>query len=197
MSFHRFREGHPRLLSLLGLLGLASIMALGVGFRVSAQDSTTADVDAHPAHIHNGSCADLDPNPLVPLSDVTVPLGGDDQDQPPASEDIQGAINQPLVEISKTESGDIDADVTFDELFEASHAINVHASAEDIQTYIACGDIGGVVVDDTVYVPLYSLNDSGYFGIAKIEKDGDKFNVEIYLAQPKEGGAAPSATPTS
>ncbi len=197
MKFRALGEGHQRL---LGLVVIAAIVALGFGFRTSAQDDPTVPADelrAHPAHIHNGTCAELDPNPLVPLSDVIVPLVGDDEDQAPASEDIMGAIDQPLVEISKTDSDDVDAEVTFEELFEASHAINVHASAEDIQTYIACGDIGGVVQDDTVYVPLYPQNDSGYFGIAKIAKDGDKFDVEIYLAQPMEGAEVPPATPAA
>ena len=179
----------------LGMVGAGALLVTGVlGSGALAQDDNPAAV-GHPAHIHAGSCDELDPNPLVPLADVTVPLVGDDEDQAPTSEDIKGAIDQPLVEIS--ENDDLDTDVTFDELFETSHAINVHESAENIDVYIACGDIGGVVADDEVYIPLYTLNDSGYFGIAKISKDGDGFDVEITLAQPKEGAPEASATPAA
>ncbi len=180
----------------LGLVGAAALVATGFGFTVSAQDDEPV-VAGHPAHIHVGTCAELDPNPLVPLTDVTVPLVGDDNDQAPTSEDIRGALDQPLVEIST--SDDLDTDVTFDELFETSHAINLHESAENIGNYIACGDIGGVVADDEAFVPLYSQNDSGYFGVAKITKDGDGFDVDIYLAQPQSPTAAPEgdATPAA
>jgi Cu/Zn superoxide dismutase len=65
----------------------------------------------HPAHIHKGSCADLDPNPAFPLEDV-----------------VDGR--------SKT-TVDVDvADVTADE-----YAINVHESPENVDNYVACGDI--------------------------------------------------------
>lgn len=178
----------------LGMVGAGALLATGVlGSGVLAQDD--APVVGHPAHIHAGTCAELDPNPLVPLNDVTVPLVGDDEDQEPTSEDIKGAIDQPLVLVS--ENDDLDTDVTFDQLFETSHAINVHESAENIDNYIACGDIGGVVADDEVYVPLYTQNDSGFFGIAKISKDDDGFDVEITLAQPRDGGTEAEATPAA
>ena len=114
----------------LGMVGAGALLATGVlSSGVLAQDD--APVAGHPAHIHAGTCADLDPNPLVPLNDVTLPLVGDDEDQEPTSDDIKGAINQPLVQVSKND--DIDTDVTFDQLFETSHAINLHESAENIQ----------------------------------------------------------------
>jgi hypothetical protein len=181
-------------LRVVGLVVAGALLATGaMGSGVLAQDEEP--VVGHPAHVHAGTCAELDPNPLVPLNDVTVPMVGDDDDQAPTSEDIKGAIDQPLVLVS--ENDDLDTDVTFDQLFETSHAINVHESAENIDNYIACGDIGGVVADDEVYVPLYTQNDSGFFGIAKISKDGDGFDVEITLAQPRDGGPEAEATPSA
>src|SRR5215211_5508376 len=47
------------------LSALLAFLCLGT---VRAQDSPVA---GHPAHIHAGTCADLDPNPLAPLKDVT------------------------------------------------------------------------------------------------------------------------------
>ncbi len=188
--FQVFTGARPRM---IGLVGAAALVATGLmGLSASAQDD--AVVAGHPAHVHSGTCAELDPNPLVPLADVTVPLVGDDEDQAPTSEDIKGAIDQPLVEVSFND--ELDTDVTFDQLFETSHAINLHESAENIQNYIACGDIGGVVADDEVFVPLYTQNESGYFGIAKISKDGDGFDLDIYLAQPQSPSAAPDGEAT-
>jgi len=65
-----------------------------------------------PAHIHEGSCAKLDPKPKQGLENVVdgksttvVPMG-------------------------------------LDQLMGGKLAINVHKSTDDIKTYVSCGDIG-------------------------------------------------------
>ena len=65
----------------------------------------------HPAHIHKGSCADLDPDPAFPLEDV-----------------VDGR-SETTVEV------DI-AELTADE-----YAINVHESPENAANYVACADV--------------------------------------------------------
>jgi hypothetical protein len=37
---------------------------------------------------------------------------------------------------------------------DGQHAINVHQSAEEIDVYIACGDIGGQMMDPTLVIGL-------------------------------------------
>ena len=183
----------------VGVIGAGALIATGVlGAGVYAQDEDPVVV-GHPAHIHVGTCQDLDPNPLVPLKDVTTVLVGDDEDEAPTSEDIRGAIGAPQVEYSLSEGDDYQLDGGFDALLETSHSINIHESADNIQNYIACGTIGGVVKDDVVLVALYPQNDSGYNGVARIEKDGDDgLKVEIYLAPPAiEGAQETEATPAA
>jgi hypothetical protein len=65
-----------------------------------------------PAHIHDGTCAKLDPKPKYPLENVVD--GKSTSEVPVGLEKILG--NGP-------------------------HAINVHKSAEEAKTYVACGDI--------------------------------------------------------
>jgi hypothetical protein len=65
-----------------------------------------------PAHIHDGTCAKLDPKPKYPLQNV-----------------VDGkSVSEVPVSLEKI-------------LGEGPHAINVHKSAEDAKTYVACGDI--------------------------------------------------------
>jgi len=64
-----------------------------------------------PSHIHEGSCAKLDPKPKYPLQNV---VDGKSTSEVPAK---------------------------LDELTGGNLAINVHKSGEDIKTYVACGDI--------------------------------------------------------
>jgi Cu/Zn superoxide dismutase len=65
----------------------------------------------HPAHIHRGSCADLDPNPAFPLEDV-----------------VDGR--------SKTT-----VDVTTADLVADEYAVNIHESPANANTYVACADV--------------------------------------------------------
>jgi len=68
---------------------------------------------SQPAHIHEGSCAKLDPKPKYALQNV---VDGKSTTEVPVS-------------ISELQKGNL--------------AINVHKSADDIKTYVACGDIKG------------------------------------------------------
>src|SRR5687768_2198123 len=113
---------------------VASLLAVGVAGGALAQDPTPdpAAIVTHPSHIHMGSCAELDPNPKVPLNDVGPQMK--DDDEMPSSEDIKGSLTASPVEMSVTEDGE----VSFDDLFAEAHAINVHESAQAPQNYIAC-----------------------------------------------------------
>jgi plastocyanin len=124
----------------------------------AAQD--TAPI-AHPSHIHAGTCAELDPNPTWPLADVA----------PVTPDAPAGAV----------ELGQTTIETTLDDLLASPFALNVHASAEDIATYIACGDIAGPVVDGTLIVPLRTLNDSGFEGVAVLSTAGAETAVTVYL----------------
>lgn len=72
-----------------------------------------------PAHIHKGSCDQLDPQPEHPLEDV-----------------VDGQSSTHL-------------NVSLDELRDGEFAINVHKSAAALETYVACGDIGSGAADGT------------------------------------------------
>ena len=92
------------------------------------------------------------------------------------------------------------------EIIDGGHAINVHLSADEIDTYIACGDIGGVVTTDEgeeeheLIIGLGELNDSGHTGIAWLGAEGDQTRVAVHLVEPATMGeagaeAAQEATP--
>ncbi len=67
---------------------------------------------SEPAHIHQGSCKKLNPAPWKPLKNV-----------------VNGTSNTFV-------SG-----VTIGEIKKGTYAINVHKSANDLKTYVSCGDL--------------------------------------------------------
>ena len=70
--------------------------------------------EAQPAHIHKGSCANLDPKPAYPLNNV-----------------VNGKSDTTVM-------------VGWNELAKGGYAINIHKSATDVATYTSCGNIEGM-----------------------------------------------------
>jgi hypothetical protein len=171
---------------------LAGTLAVGGAAGLLAQDDSEATMGpVHPAHIHAGTCDDLDPNPAAPLTDVTMWMNDTDDE---TENTPQGSLTAPMLLRSET-----DVEMSLDDLLATSYAINVHESAENIQNYVACGEIGGIVVDDdgdTLAVAISPLNDSGVHGIAFLEGDDDSTNVKVWLAEPRVE-EEPAATPAS
>jgi hypothetical protein len=125
MDASRFALG--RFLRIAPVAALASLTLLVPAF--AAQDVD----EAHPAHIHSGTCAELG-DVVYPLTDVAAAT-----DQGEAS----GPDSAIPVEVSVTT-----VDAPLQEIIDGGHAINVHLSADEIGTYIACGDVGGAVRTD-------------------------------------------------
>lgn len=133
--------------------------------------------EAHPAHIHAGTCAELG-EVVVPLLDVAVP----------ADAAREGAESAHPVKISQTH-----VDMPLQEIIDGGHAINIHQSAEEIDVYIACGDVGGYVITDPagrteLFVGLRELNDSGHTGVARlgVGEDPNQTEVSVQLVEPDE-----------
>lgn len=129
----------------------------------------------HPAHIHSGTCAELG-DVVAPLTDVAERTG--EQMGTGSGNPVKGSLT--LV------------DMPLDEILAGGHAINVHLSAEEIGTYIACGDVSGVVFTDEddgerqMVIGLGELNDSGHAGIAWLSEEGDQTEVAVNLIEPDE-----------
>lgn len=96
-----------------GVSGTATLTDNGDGTTTVSIEVSGA-TGGHPAHIHNGTCDDLDPNPLYPLTTV----------------DENG-------------TSETDVPYTLDDLLANPTAINLHESDTNLGTYIACGNIAG------------------------------------------------------
>src|SRR3954452_13455581 len=152
MPMNAIRPLSGRTLRLGSVAALTALTLLTPG--LAAQDD---EAESHPAHIHSGTCADLG-DVVLPLADVT-PIGDEAK--------RTGATTAIPVENSLTV-----VDMPLQEIIDGRYAINIHLSADEIDTYIACGDIGGVVTTDEgesepeLIIGLGELNGSGYSGIA-------------------------------
>jgi hypothetical protein len=95
-----------------GESGTATLTAEGSSTKVVLELENPVSPDPQPAHIHKGTCAELDPTPLYPLTNV------------------EGGKSETTV------------NVALEELKGGEFAINVHKSEPEIKTYVSCGNIG-------------------------------------------------------
>ena len=112
------------------VVAFAALTLLVPGSRAQTPAADTA-AEAHPAHIHSGTCDQLG-DVVYPLADVAAPSGEE-----------MGAAGGHVVKISEVNH----VDVPLQEIIDGGHAINVHESAEEIGIYIACGNISGLCMN--------------------------------------------------
>lgn len=159
-----------------GVLAIAAMTLLLPGSLAQTPEGGEPATEApHPAHIHAGSCAELG-EVVLPLSDVAAPAG--EHSGPESALPVK--------------TGQTTVDMPLQEIIDGGHAINVHLSADEIGTYIACGDIGGTVITDAngrmeLMIGLGELNDSGHHGIAWLGADGEQTDVSVHLAGSASG----------
>lgn len=94
-----------------GQSGTATLEAMGNQTKVTIDIKPGPAGVPQPAHIHEGTCANLNPKPAFPLKSV---------------------------ENGKSETV---VDVPLAQLQSKQHAINVHKSAAEAATYVSCGNI--------------------------------------------------------
>ncbi len=95
-----------------GQVGTASVADKGNGVVVTIKLNKEPKGASEPSHIHQGTCAKLNPAPWKPLKNVVNGVG---------------VTTVPGVTVAQLKKG--------------HYAINVHKSANDLATYVSCGDL--------------------------------------------------------
>lgn len=174
--------------------GAAPTATVGAG--VTTTEEATTPVQGRPVHVHAGTCDELG-EVVAPLTDLLAAGdtaddtdeadadGVDDADATEESSALEDLVNGggPIpVEVSFTT-----IDLSLDEIEAADHAINAHLSYDEIETYVACGEIGGTRLSDgALAIGLHEQDDSGFAGIAYLAPnaaDPSQTDVSVFLAE--------------
>ena len=123
---------------------------------MSGDDMMMGSMVPHPSHIHAGDCS-MPGAPVAALSDVGV-----------VGNDAQGAESHIHVDIGLSA-----VELPLADIIAFDHSIMVHESADDLDTILACGSIGGHDVDGSFLVGIGPVGASGYSGIAWLTDNGD------------------------
>ncbi|TDN85207.1 hypothetical protein DET49_1174 [Salegentibacter sp. 24] len=132
----------------------------------------TEDGELYPTHIHYDNAADG--------GEIAIPL-----------EPIDGTTGISITEVSALEDG---TDISYEELIEFDGYINVHKSAEDLETIVAQTDIGeNVLTGESVTYDLNEVDVPGVSGSALFEEraNGETL-VTLMLDGAEEGNMYPA-----
>jgi hypothetical protein len=177
------------------LVVVGAMLTLGTPTAL-AQDATPAAgaEPPHPVHIHSGTCDALG-DVVYPLHDIEPYAISHSFSFGPAATPAADSMATPLPGINETQTTPVlfsltHIDGNLSDLVGGGYAINAHESADTIQTYIACGNIppctsAACSAVTGVVIELAPLNDSGYFGVARIDADPNGgSNVAVFLFHP-------------
>jgi len=184
---------HRRRLAPLAVLVAAFVFVSGLLIGFGGNSTAAQEQESHPAHIHSGACG-------TGLGDVVYPLdnvGGGTMMGTPVTGQQMGATDAIPVQTSTTV-----VKTTLADLVGEAYAINVHESADNIQNYIACGNIGGMVMGSDLSIGLAELNNSGYSGVAWLHDNGDGTTTVLVgltekSAEAGGGAATPAPSPAA
>ena len=193
--------------TLIAAAGLLALTML-IGGRAAAQDTygtpTTGSPAAgeetpHPAHIHSGSCTALG-DVVYPLNDVAAmgamgtPMSGMEMGTPEATmASGAGVSGTPMADKHVDAQSTSTVKVALADISAGGFAINVHESMDQIQNYIACGDITGTPANNVLQIPLNELNSSGYYGTATLTDNGDGTTTVVIELEKTAGEATPTS----
>lgn len=166
---------HPILRRSTQVATVTALAALTLLVPAGSAQTPVSEVGAvHPVHVHAGTCAELG-EVVHPLADLAAPAG--ERTGPESA--VPVTLSENII------------DAPLQEIIDGGHAINVHLSADAIDTYIACGDIGGVITTDAggrqeMMIGLAEQNDSGYAGTAWLgpSADGTQTEISVILLEP-------------
>lgn len=185
--------------------GLLALTALVAGGPVSAQSTSGTPAatrgkmgmdQAHPAHIHNSTCATLGSiawnlndvsAPNAPVTMMGTPVAG--------TRTIGNASMPAGMEGKVVAQSTTVVQVHLSDLEKAPFAINVHQSVDQIQNYIACADITGTISKNSLTVQLKELNGSGFSGTAILTDDGTGMTTVTIQLMSNGGTPAAGASP--
>jgi hypothetical protein len=186
------RVGGMRIGAAVGL-----VLALGL-LGLTARGARAAEVPV--AHVHRGSCGHLGDVVYVlgPADEAMAGMPGMATPTPNGMAGMPGMAPTPVLAVSK--DGNVVASVTIvdaalADLIGGDYAVNVHAGAEDIARYVACGDLSAAtMVGDQAVAPLHERDGSGWSGFVVLRPLPSGTEVDLYLAHGLTGAAAtPSA----
>lgn len=148
-------------LSNSGESGTATLTAAGAQTKVVLNITGQPAGADQPTHIHEGNCTTLNPAPKYPLTDV------------------------------KDGKSETTVNASLSDLLSGEYAINVHKSASDLATYVACGDLPKVGPNE-VTIHLNQQSASGESGTATLTAAGNQTKVAVNLTGQPAGADQPS-----
>jgi hypothetical protein len=167
------------------MTGWTITFGLATYFVFAATLSSSAHAaDGHPARIHEGTCDALG-RAAYRLNGVgaSVDLAG----MPLATPTTVNPAKAYQIMVSDTV-----IDAPLQALLTGEHVLMIYASDEAMDA-VACGNIGGAMIGDTLITGLAETGVAGHTGFAIFRPEGDKTDIEVIIGHGLSPVSAASA----
>jgi hypothetical protein len=181
-----------RLVRLIATVFLLAILFASTAGSGAAQEATAdatpgGPTEGYPVAIHEGSCDEPMTEPAWEIGNAVAV--GVDQDEP----DVIGSALTRTIAATSSE-----LDFSLDSANETDYVIAIHASPEDQETVVACGQVTGIRAEGKLVVALAPVGESEVTGIAIFDEDTgglldlgeDQTQVTVYIVVPSDGDEA-------
>jgi hypothetical protein len=121
-----------------------------------------------PVFIVGGTCDNIDKTISYNLIDAGAEEAGDPAKGPKTAIGVARSLTSIRVKL--------------DDLLAEPYAVAVHAGGSN-DDLIACGDIGGVLTNNSVALGLQERNGSGYSGVARLAANDSQTAIDVFVAQ--------------
>lgn len=146
---------------------------LGAALIVGGAGTSRAHADhGHPARIHNGTCEELG-GVAFRLNGVGASV---DLDNAPIA--TPTAVNEDSA--YQVMLGETVIDGSLADILAAEHAVMIYESDEDMNA-IACGNVGGAMLGDSLVTGLAEFGHPGHLGFAIFEPAGAQTDVTVII----------------
>lgn len=161
------RFNHSFALFLMGgavaLLPVPSVGGAAVTGNVTTPTSTPGyPTEGYPIALYEGTCDSLAAEPAYKMGNAVTFDAANDNDVKTIG---RGEPAPPLVHVSVT------VESSLEDLGSQQHAIVVHASAEEYESILACGNILGAVEEGRLAIALQPTEGSSVVGVAILSEE--------------------------
>jgi len=157
-------------------MSLGLITAGGVAVAQEATPPTSSTPGASPAPVsqeypvavHQGACPQPEAEPVGDPVNAQTFGSTAEEAQAVGSSSLPAAL-----------TAEIALDSPLTEVTDVPHVVAIHASPDEFGMVIACGDIAGSVVENTLIIPIRPVNQGTVAGTATIQEEDESLTITV------------------
>lgn len=178
-----------------GEMAFETLAVSAAGASAATKSGSDPGVDRGPwtAVLSRGSCAEGNLQPVAEIGAIMIEPEGETAGNAAPQRLSSKFGPKTAVPVGRTNSI---VPISLDDVARSDLVLVVEEQGSDDTGRVACGDVGGGIVDDEVVFGLAEQDDSGYIGIGRLHPLGERTDIAVYLMSARPASAETTAEVT-